>query len=161
MLKLLPFSIEELAGHYDIASINKLLITGFYPRIYGGDSTQMRSDMLIYPVTGVHTMLHLIENKSGNHVFIAGLILLSFFCSPQFLVIILQQKSLLFYIKKQVSETLQLSHLVFFKGTLSSSEFGQASVSSNNLTFFPISIPHSGQLWFFNLKAYAPQQPGQ
>ncbi|GJQ58865.1 MAG: ATP-binding protein [Candidatus Scalindua sp. AMX11] len=34
LLKLLPFSIEELSGHYDIASINRMVITGFYPRIY-------------------------------------------------------------------------------------------------------------------------------
>lgn len=34
LLKLLPFSIEELSGHYDISSINRMVITGFYPRIY-------------------------------------------------------------------------------------------------------------------------------
>lgn len=33
--------------------------------IYGGESIQMRSDVMIYPVTGVHTMLESIEmNKA-------------------------------------------------------------------------------------------------
>lgn len=34
LLKLLPFTIEELTGHYKTLSVNTLLITGFYPRIY-------------------------------------------------------------------------------------------------------------------------------
>jgi len=34
MLKLLPFSVEELSGKVDISSVDKLLLTGFYPRIY-------------------------------------------------------------------------------------------------------------------------------
>ena len=31
--------------------------------IYGGESIQMRSDVMVYPVTGVHTMLESIENE--------------------------------------------------------------------------------------------------
>ncbi len=34
LLKLLPFSIEELSGHYDTSSVNRMVINGFYPRIY-------------------------------------------------------------------------------------------------------------------------------
>jgi predicted AAA+ superfamily ATPase len=34
ILKLLPFSIEELSGKGDLPSLDKLLLTGFYPRIY-------------------------------------------------------------------------------------------------------------------------------
>ncbi len=34
LLKLLPFSIEELSGHYDLSSIDRMVLTGFYPRIY-------------------------------------------------------------------------------------------------------------------------------
>jgi hypothetical protein len=31
--------------------------------IYGGESIQRRSDVMIYPVTGVHAMLKSIENE--------------------------------------------------------------------------------------------------
>lgn len=34
LLKLLPLSIEELSERYDVSSTDKLLLTGFYPRIY-------------------------------------------------------------------------------------------------------------------------------
>lgn len=34
LLKLLPFSIEELKGHYAIPSVDYLLLHGFYPRIF-------------------------------------------------------------------------------------------------------------------------------
>jgi predicted AAA+ superfamily ATPase len=34
LLKLLPFSISEIKGHYDLGSIDKVILTGFYPRIY-------------------------------------------------------------------------------------------------------------------------------
>jgi predicted AAA+ superfamily ATPase len=34
MLKLLPFSIEELSGNVAVPTIDRLLLTGFYPRIY-------------------------------------------------------------------------------------------------------------------------------
>jgi predicted AAA+ superfamily ATPase len=34
ILKLLPFSIEELSGKGDLPSLDKFLLTGFYPRIY-------------------------------------------------------------------------------------------------------------------------------
>jgi len=34
ILKLLPFSIEELSGHLADVSIDRLLLTGFYPRIW-------------------------------------------------------------------------------------------------------------------------------
>ena len=34
LLKLLPFSIEELTGYDKTLSIDTLLLTGFYPRIY-------------------------------------------------------------------------------------------------------------------------------
>jgi predicted AAA+ superfamily ATPase len=34
ILKLLPFSIEELSVEGDLPSLDKLLLTGFYPRIY-------------------------------------------------------------------------------------------------------------------------------
>lgn len=37
LLKLLLFSIEELSGHYDVSSINRMVLTGFYPRIYDKD----------------------------------------------------------------------------------------------------------------------------
>jgi predicted AAA+ superfamily ATPase len=44
--KLLPFSIEEMAGSYDVSSNNELLIKGFYPRIYdmGLDPEQALGD---------------------------------------------------------------------------------------------------------------------
>jgi predicted AAA+ superfamily ATPase len=46
MLKLLPFSIEELSGKIAVPSIDKLLLTGFYPRIYDMalDPTQALGD---------------------------------------------------------------------------------------------------------------------
>ncbi len=34
LLKLLPFSISEIYGYYDTSSIDKLILTGFYPRLY-------------------------------------------------------------------------------------------------------------------------------
>ena len=42
LLKLLPFSIEELGSHQEDVSLNGLLLTGFYPRIWreGLSSTQ-------------------------------------------------------------------------------------------------------------------------
>jgi uncharacterized protein len=34
MLKLLPFSQEEITGHFGPMSIDRMILTGFYPRIY-------------------------------------------------------------------------------------------------------------------------------
>jgi hypothetical protein len=34
LLKLLPFSIEEMRESFGLTSINRLIVTGFYPRIY-------------------------------------------------------------------------------------------------------------------------------
>ena len=49
ILKLLPFSISELKGYYDISSIDKLILTGFYPRIYDKclNPTQALGDYLV------------------------------------------------------------------------------------------------------------------
>jgi predicted AAA+ superfamily ATPase len=46
LLKLLPFSMEELAGHYEPGDIDHLLLTGFYPRIWdeGLNPTQALGD---------------------------------------------------------------------------------------------------------------------
>jgi len=34
LLKLLPFSIEEMKGSFRLTSVDRLIVTGFYPRIY-------------------------------------------------------------------------------------------------------------------------------
>ena len=34
LLKLLPFSMEEMKGSFGLTSVNRLIVTGFYPRIY-------------------------------------------------------------------------------------------------------------------------------
>lgn len=49
LLKLLPFSLSELQGHYDVTSIDRLILTGFYPRIYDMslNPTQALSDYLV------------------------------------------------------------------------------------------------------------------
>ncbi|KAA0259106.1 ATP-binding protein [Deferribacter autotrophicus] len=49
LLKLLPFSISEIKGHYDVSSIDKLILTGFYPRIYdlSLNPTQALGDYLV------------------------------------------------------------------------------------------------------------------
>jgi uncharacterized protein len=46
LLKLLPFSISEISGTFEMPSINHLLYTGFYPRIYdvGLGPTQAHGD---------------------------------------------------------------------------------------------------------------------
>ncbi|MBI5100374.1 MAG: ATP-binding protein [Nitrospirae bacterium] len=46
LLKLLPFSIEELEGNYEIPSVDRMLLQGFYPRIYdmGLNPTQAHGD---------------------------------------------------------------------------------------------------------------------
>ena len=46
LLKLLPFSIEEMAGHYPVRPLEQLMYAGFYPRIYdqGLDPAQALSD---------------------------------------------------------------------------------------------------------------------
>ena len=49
LLKLLPFSISEIQGSYNLDSIDKLILTGFYPRIYdlSLNPTQALGDYLI------------------------------------------------------------------------------------------------------------------
>lgn len=46
LLKLLPFSIEEMAGYFSVAPVDTLLYKGFYPRIHAQDipPTQALSD---------------------------------------------------------------------------------------------------------------------
>jgi predicted AAA+ superfamily ATPase len=46
LLKLLPFSIEEMEGNYEVSSADRLLLQGFYPRIYdmGLNPTQAYGD---------------------------------------------------------------------------------------------------------------------
>ncbi len=61
LLKLLPFSISEIQGSYDVSSIDKLILTGFYPRIYDMslNPTQALGD---YIVTYVERDLRQIVN---------------------------------------------------------------------------------------------------
>ena len=68
LLKLLPFSIEELSGHYDISSINRMVITGFYPRIYDKklDPTTALGD---YFETYVERDLRLLVNIKDLNLF--------------------------------------------------------------------------------------------
>lgn len=49
LLKLLPFSLSELKDHYDVTSIDRLILTGFYPRIYDMsiNPTQALGDYLV------------------------------------------------------------------------------------------------------------------
>ena len=49
LLKLLPFSISEIQGIYNLDSIDKLILTGFYPRIYdlSLNPTQALGDYLV------------------------------------------------------------------------------------------------------------------
>ena len=68
LLKLLPFSIEEVSGHYDISSINRMVITGFYPRIYDKklDPTTALGD---YFETYVERDLRLLVNIKDLNLF--------------------------------------------------------------------------------------------
>ena len=68
LLKLLPFSIEELSGHYDISSINRMVITGFYPRNYDKklDPTTALGD---YFETYVERDLRLLVNIKDLNLF--------------------------------------------------------------------------------------------
>lgn len=61
LLKLLPFSIEEMEGNYEVSSIDRLLLQGFYPRIYdmGLNPTQAYGD---YVETYVERDMRLIIN---------------------------------------------------------------------------------------------------
>ena len=68
LLKLLPFSIEELSGHYDIFSTNRMVITGFYPRIYDKElnpTTALRD----YFETYVERDLRLLVNIKDLNLF--------------------------------------------------------------------------------------------
>jgi hypothetical protein len=49
ILRLLPFSISEIKGYYDVSSIDKLILSGFYPRIYDRalNPTQALGDYLV------------------------------------------------------------------------------------------------------------------
>lgn len=49
LLKLLPFSISEITAHYNLFSIDKLMLTGFYPRIYDQslNPTQALGDYIV------------------------------------------------------------------------------------------------------------------
>ena len=61
LLRLLPFSIEEMAGHYPVAPAEKLIRCGFYPRIHdrGLDPTQALGD---YVATYVQRDLRMLVN---------------------------------------------------------------------------------------------------
>jgi predicted AAA+ superfamily ATPase len=61
LLKLLPFSIEEMAGHYPVAPVERLIHSGCYPRIHDCalDPTQALGD---YVATYVQRDLRMLVN---------------------------------------------------------------------------------------------------
>ncbi len=89
LLKLLPFSIAEVAGRDEVATLDRMVVTGFYPRIYdfkgldhfarlfpdlphgggliyGGDVVQERAGVRVYPVQGIHELLDRVNGEVGG-----------------------------------------------------------------------------------------------
>ncbi len=72
LFKLLPFSITEVRDHYGITSLNELIYTGFYPRIYDQhlNPTQALGDYFVTYVERDLRQLMQIKNLSQFQKFV-------------------------------------------------------------------------------------------
>lgn len=70
VLKLLPFSMNEISGHIGNADLNKLLFTGFYPRIYDQNldpSNTMRNYVETYVQRDVREIINVKSLRSFHN----------------------------------------------------------------------------------------------